>query len=586
MGGKKLEELIVNAATTQPMFGDTRPPLIIMDEIDGALDGAIGCIAKLVKNKTVNRPIICIANNEYSSNLRPLRQICKIYKFRPISTRTLCKRLLNVCRKEFVHTDLKTLSYLTNITNNDIRACLHTLQFFKERGKRAGKRLSSRLTVNTLTNVPIGRKDKTQNIFDVWGKILKKRDQKKFNFQKKTAMYQEKEEWKEIAAMMYGLGDNNKVMNGVIANYLKLGYTDPLFQITFDTAQWIATFDGLENRIHSKQHWMLMGYLPFIMIAIHESCGTDTFQKLEYPSAPYKNRMALKQNMQIVHNFLHSEPDINAGVKRGGNDDEMMTVDVCQYSAILGRYYDINACVLELIPMIPFVIFTTAYWNNNDFNTNKDKFYQPQDRKHKSNKRHFVSIINTMIECGLNFVKSSQSSNVLELKPPIHKLSQYSFTDPARKRLAEYKNMNQYVVGKIAHQIVLEIMRRNESGINKYKKREEIINGNGLDKDEEDEMPRTMTPFMSTKQSKISSRLKGKVLNTPIGGGQFGAHKTTNFLSQQTGTNNPTPAKFKNFITAHNRKAKIEKYEYPVQYKFVEGYTNAVIRKSFCRDWI
>merc|ERR1712141_91273 len=34
--GKKLKDLIENAATMKPMFGDSRPPLIIMDEIDGA----------------------------------------------------------------------------------------------------------------------------------------------------------------------------------------------------------------------------------------------------------------------------------------------------------------------------------------------------------------------------------------------------------------------------------------------------------------------------------------------------------------------------------------------------------------------
>merc|ERR1712039_530042 len=33
--GKKLKDVIINAATMKPMFGDTRPPLIICDEIDG-----------------------------------------------------------------------------------------------------------------------------------------------------------------------------------------------------------------------------------------------------------------------------------------------------------------------------------------------------------------------------------------------------------------------------------------------------------------------------------------------------------------------------------------------------------------------
>ena len=78
----------------------------------------------------------------------------------------LCARLLDICRRESIHTDMRTLSYLAGITNNDIRASLHTLQFFKE-NSGSGSRLSSRLTADQLQSTPIGRKDKTQNIFDV-----------------------------------------------------------------------------------------------------------------------------------------------------------------------------------------------------------------------------------------------------------------------------------------------------------------------------------------------------------------------------------------------------------------------------------
>ena len=170
---------------------------------------------------STHRPIICICNNAYNRALRPLRQICTLHRFKPISTRTLCRRLLDICRREAIHTDLQTLSYLTTITNNDIRACLHTLQFFKERSG-GGKRLSSRLTIDTLMSCPIGRKDKTTNIFDVWSRILKKKPPQRNSFaahQGTSADGQRKEgkaEWKEICSMMYGLGNDQKLMDGII----------------------------------------------------------------------------------------------------------------------------------------------------------------------------------------------------------------------------------------------------------------------------------------------------------------------------------------------------------------------------------
>merc|ERR1712228_148003 len=324
--GKKLKDLIINAATMKPMFGDTRPPLIICDEIDGGDQSAISIIVKIVSDATkyyakkknnksknkkkkkgnekiVNRPIICICNNEYSRALRPLRQICKVYKFKAITTRTLCKRLLDICRLEYIHTDLKTLSYLSSITNNDVRSCLHTLQFFKNRGK-GGKRLSTRLTVEALTNIPIGRKDKTQNIFDVWSAILKKKQKKKSSLQFFKKKNKENEEWKEICRKFYGMMSNSsKILDGVCTNYLKLGYTDPMFAVTQQSAQWISEFDGLKQIIDHKQHFVLMGYIPYFMIGLHETCAIDTFQRLEYPSIGYKNKMKETENKNIIRNF-------------------------------------------------------------------------------------------------------------------------------------------------------------------------------------------------------------------------------------------------------------------------------------------
>eukprot|EP00484_Ammonia_sp_Unknown_P026686 CAMPEP_0197035060 /NCGR_PEP_ID=MMETSP1384-20130603/12951_1 /TAXON_ID=29189 /ORGANISM="Ammonia sp." /LENGTH=1073 /DNA_ID=CAMNT_0042465065 /DNA_START=20 /DNA_END=3241 /DNA_ORIENTATION=- len=643
--GKKLKDVIINAATMKPMFGDTRPPLIIMDEIDGAQNSngdsksAVDVIINIVKEaeayhrqkekqgdsqrgkaatkkrknqKIVNRPIICICNNEYSRALRPLREICRIYKFKPISTGVLCKRLQDICRKEYLHTDLKTLSYLAEITNNDIRSCLHTLQFFKEKSG-GGRRLSTRLNVDTLQNTPIGRKDKTQNIFDVWNRILKKKKVKKrhayYTQQKQTKKQSENTEWTEICSMIYGMNDDAKIMNGVIENYLSLGYSDPLFEVTLNTSQCIARYDILNHLRGSKQMFVLMPYMAYTLIAIHEHCATDTFQKLQYPSTQYKHDMLRKQNKNIIQQFLHCEADHHQQNDKKQDNDQLQQIDSSKYACILSRYFNLNSSVLELVPLLPFIIFTSHQWNNSDFtaNGNDSNYYHNNNRQKYgdgvSHKRTFVSIINTMIECGLNYVRSlggswsaSTSSSYLQLSPPIDKLSRYSFRSEEYKKLAQYGYMSQYVKEKIAHQIVLEIMRRNEAGSNKYKQMEQTRNlqhnEGGEDNDEEQDQAeengsqqafRTMTPFMSGKpKQKSASRLSKKdALMTPCGNGQFGASKPPQSASL-------TPAKkhATNFILAHNRKSKIHKYEYPILYKFVEGYTNAVRRKSFVRDWI
>lgn len=57
----------------------------------------------------------------YARVLRPLRNVAKVFVFRPISQRTLCRRLLTICRAEHLHIDMQTLGFLTTITHNDIR---------------------------------------------------------------------------------------------------------------------------------------------------------------------------------------------------------------------------------------------------------------------------------------------------------------------------------------------------------------------------------------------------------------------------------------------------------------------------------
>jgi len=263
---------------------------------------------------------------------------------------------------------------------------------------------------------------------------------------------------------------------------------------------------------------------------------------------------------------------------------------VGRYASILGRFYDLKSCVLEVIPLIPRIVFSSKRWNNSDFDMRAKEMYNKynQNNAHQpSNKRHFISIINTMIDCGLNYVKVDKASDHFELKPSVDRLSKYSFSNEQFRKLAKFKTTNQWLRQKISHQIVLEVMRRNEAGSHKYRERGAFGDEDG---DSDCEMKATnnasMTPFMSGKKNKTFSRFN-KTLLTPAGGGGFGAHKPSNEMTQsQSQSNKPTPAKFKNFIAKRNRKQKIEKFEYPVLYKYVEGYTNAVRRKNFMNSWV
>lgn len=64
----------------------------------------------------------------YAPVLRPLRTVAQIVQFRKLPMLTIAKRLQQICEMEGLRTDLRTLSLLAEMTEGDVRSCLHTLQ--------------------------------------------------------------------------------------------------------------------------------------------------------------------------------------------------------------------------------------------------------------------------------------------------------------------------------------------------------------------------------------------------------------------------------------------------------------------------
>jgi len=153
---------------------DQRPNCLIIDEIDGAPPATINYLVSVLtgqqkgkkKNKDmlVLRPIICICNDLYTPALRPLKQLALVIPFPPTSSNRLAGRLREIARKETMKTDLTALLALCKKTDNDIRSCLSTLQFFKRRGKV--------LSSADIAGVAVGVKDSQKSLFSVWDEIF------------------------------------------------------------------------------------------------------------------------------------------------------------------------------------------------------------------------------------------------------------------------------------------------------------------------------------------------------------------------------------------------------------------------------
>ena len=216
------------------VFGDRKPNLLIIDEIDGISPSEGSGVAQILielasgTKKPLRRPIICVCNDPYAPALRKLRRYALLYRLEKPKTAVLCNRLLEVCKAEGISTDAHTLSGLCSLADNDIRSCLNTLQFMRRRNQK--------VTSDTIRESTVGQKDASKSIFTVWDQIFHPQHKKKL-FQDRLVKglggIPSKEDAGEALSPFFHLnnlischGDIEKVVEGCHSHYLGMRYLD------------------------------------------------------------------------------------------------------------------------------------------------------------------------------------------------------------------------------------------------------------------------------------------------------------------------------------------------------------------------
>ena len=162
------------------VYNSDRPKCLIIDEIDGAPEASIKVLLNFVngtanqtqqkkskkqkKKSILKRPIICICNDPYVAALRQLRQQALVLKFPATSVARLTSRLTFICKKEQLRADKTSLMNLCELAANDIRSCINTLEFIKNKSQ----------VVSTLSikAAGVGRKNVKKALHDVWAGIF------------------------------------------------------------------------------------------------------------------------------------------------------------------------------------------------------------------------------------------------------------------------------------------------------------------------------------------------------------------------------------------------------------------------------
>jgi chromosome transmission fidelity protein 18 len=180
---------------------------------------------------------------------------------------------------EQLKTDLSALLALCKKTDNDIRSCLSTLQFFRKRGKQ--------LRASDVAGASVGAKDASRSLFSVWESLFTMPRPEKVNPEEQGAGSELANSvparYRNILGILYSSGEYEKIVSGVFENYLSVKFKDSGMQGVVAGLEWIVHFDLLHQEAIKSQAWALMGHFSFPLVAAHLLFASTTRQRIAFP---------------------------------------------------------------------------------------------------------------------------------------------------------------------------------------------------------------------------------------------------------------------------------------------------------------
>eukprot|EP00158_Paraphelidium_tribonemae_P005793 Partr_v1_DN27526_c0_g1_i1_m30670 putative chromosome transmission fidelity len=321
---------IKDAVESKSVFGDKKPNLIVIDEIDGATGGSnersfIKSLIDLVTPKPQTpaqikrskakgkghkpfqlvRPIICICNDAYVPALRPLRMIAHIYHFRPPTVSILAKRLKMICTREDLKIESRALSTLVEKSDGDMRSCLNTLQMLATKLKQQdmianalkdAPKQSKRqgVTLAMIEKASVGLKDLQKSVFPVWESIFYK--------EKQPATFAEQ------SSLVEANGDYDLIMAGCFESYLLMDFQEQSGSGSniLNVLDQVAFFDVMRQKSF-EGYPQALNYLPYPIKAFQVYTahrGPRGSRSIQFPKESFSVRQQQKIMQMLASDFL------------------------------------------------------------------------------------------------------------------------------------------------------------------------------------------------------------------------------------------------------------------------------------------
>lgn len=303
--------------------------------------------------RPLTRPLICICNDKYAPSLRELRQHVQIVDCGRTSADRLAARLKAIAAAEGMSLTSDAASTLVELTDNDVRSCLNTLQFIKFQAAALGGAGSAppaapaggaaalaawhdpsmpiRVTPDMILRAAVGVKDQTKALYDVWSAVLCRPDARHRRGGSAAAMGA----WSTIrsaasTASAAALGVGAYASGGgahtyvadlheqlmaytsetrlLLAGLHENGFSESVPDVNMThhaaAAAWLSYGDMLTARGGIGSGAALLKYVPTVGVALHAHLAQESKPKLRWPRLDNAMRAALDGSTNVVHSFL------------------------------------------------------------------------------------------------------------------------------------------------------------------------------------------------------------------------------------------------------------------------------------------
>lgn len=274
-------------------------------------------------NHLLLRPIICICNDQYATQLQALRPYCQIIAFKSISTSSVVARLNHICHNEGLNADVRALNFLCERTSSDMRSCMNALQLVRTRNRD--------FTLDSMAN-SMSQKDTTTSVLEILQLVFLHVDKKEER--RKGRTINDKVFVSRIAELVCTSNEYSKVIQGCFAQYLSHQYHDNLLAKPLQISEWLYFYDVCDRSVFERQQSELYQYLPYSIVAFHALLATpDTHVSRE---KSFKDWDAREKHQLIAGVMRNWVKQVKPSLRQIFNPSDFV-IDLLSYSLrILG----------------------------------------------------------------------------------------------------------------------------------------------------------------------------------------------------------------------------------------------------------